>query len=361
MGFTILSVAYPLTEVGVDAPGGSEQILTMLDRHTTRSGNRSLVLAAEGSKVEGTLLASPRVDGPITEADREFARRVHRRLIMDALARYNIDLIHMQSLDFYQYMPPGSVPVLATLHLPPNWYPKEAFKIRRSNFYFHCVSASQERTCPNGERRLPYVGNGIELSHFRPGRKKNFVLALGRICPEKGFHFALDAARKANCEMILAGKVFPFADHQEYFREEIRPRLDSHRRFIGPVGLAKKRELLAQARALLIPSTVEETSSLVAMEALASGTPVIAFDSGALPEIIEHGRTGYLVENTASMAKALGKVKDLDILDCRASACTRFSAATMLSRYDAMYRQLLQRSRPQVETLIRPGVSWLVP
>ena len=102
-------------------------------------------------------------------------------------------------------------------------------------------------------------------------------MALGRICPEKGYHIALDAAARAGVPMVLAGEVFRYPAHEQYFRDEIAPRLDASRRFIGPVGLHRKRRLLSEARCLLAPSLAPETSSLVAMEALACGTPVIAF------------------------------------------------------------------------------------
>src|SRR5437868_9786880 len=131
MKLTILSVAYPLTEVGIDAVGGSEQILTLLDRSLISEGHRSLVIAAEGSKIEGTLIASPRATGRLDGSVREWGRRIHRTLIKDALSKYSIDLIHMHSLDFHSYVPAGDVPVLATLHLPPEWYPPKIFRQRR--------------------------------------------------------------------------------------------------------------------------------------------------------------------------------------------------------------------------------------
>ncbi|MGH9351176.1 MAG: glycosyltransferase, partial [Terriglobia bacterium] len=154
---------------------------------------------------------------------------------------------------------------------------------------------------------------------------------------------------------LLAGEVFPYAWHQKYFEREIVPRLDSRRRFIGPVGFGGKSRLLAHAKCLLAPSTVAETSSLVAMEALASGTPVIAFPSGALAEIVEQGRTGYLVANTEEMARAIPMTGAIDPLACRRAAEVRFSAAAMFEGYIALYRRiLLKEARPvEVQTLAR--------
>jgi glycosyltransferase involved in cell wall biosynthesis len=109
-------------------------------------------------------------------------------------------------------------------------------------------------------------------------------------------------------------------------KEEILPRLDAKRRFIGPVGFHRKKRLLTEARCLLIPSTVQETSSLIAMEAFASGTPVIAFDSSALPEIVEHGRTGYIVSNSREMARAIAAIGKIKSAECVRSALHHFSA-----------------------------------
>jgi glycosyltransferase involved in cell wall biosynthesis len=129
-----------------------------------------------------------------------------------------------------------------------------------------------------------------------------------------------------------------------FFQREIVPRLDGSRRFIGPVGFARKRRLLTAARCLLIPSLAPETSSLVAMEALACGTPIIAFPSGALPEIVEHGRTGFLVRDEQEMAEAIGAAGTLEPENCRMAARERFSIGRTIERYLELYRQLAGRA-----------------
>jgi glycosyltransferase involved in cell wall biosynthesis len=118
------------------------------------------------------------------------------------------------------------------------------------------------------------------------------------------------------------------------------PRLDGLRRFIGPVGLARKRRLLSAAPCLLVPSLAPETSSLVAMEALACGTPVVAFLSGALPDIIEPGKTGFLVRDEQEMADGVAAADSLDPDVCRQTAQQRFALEHMAQRYLAVYSQL---------------------
>lgn len=341
MNLTVLSVAYPFAAVGPDAVGGAEQVVYQLDRALTSAGHRSLVLASAGSRVTGTLVPVPEPAPPFGPASIGLAEYRHRQAIRRALATWRIDLVHMHGIDFNHYLPPPGPPVLVTLHLPPSWYPQEIFQPTRPRTFLHCVSEAQRRTCPSGARLLPEIGNGVETGAFeRRHAKRGFALAIGRICPEKGFHLALDAARSAGMPLLLCGKAFAYPGHLRFFRREIAPRLDRWRRFLGPVGFLRKRRLMAAARCLVVPSLAPETSSLVAMEALAAGTPVVAFPAGALTEIVEHGRTGFLVRDAAEMARAMEQADVINPDTCRASARARFSLDEMTSRYLELYREL---------------------
>lgn len=339
---TVLGVAFPLAPVGTDTAGGAEQVLAMLDRALVRAGHRSIVIASEGSHCAGELVATPRPLGPLDATARDRAHAHHRTAMAEVLARTRVDIVHLHGLDFASYLPPPGPAALATLHLPPEWYAPEVFALRRPRTYLCCVSASQWRRCPPAANLVGVVDNGVDLDALRPdGPRQPYALALGRICPEKGFHRALAACRLAGVPMILAGEVFPYPAHERYFRDTIVPLLDRDRRFIGPVGLREKRRLMAAARCVIVPSEVAETSSLVAMEALACGTPVITSGAGALSDIVEHGRTGYVVADETSMATALSYVHRIDPTTCRRTAEQRFSAAGMVARYLQLYRGLL--------------------
>lgn len=291
------------------------------------------------------MIETPRAGNFFDAEIQRKAQAQHRLVIEAVLRRRKVDLIHLHGIDFDRYLPPPGPPVLVTLHMPLGWYPPGALRPSRPRTDLHCVSASQQRAAPPETAFLPPIENGVPLDRPAPPvGKRRFALALGRICPEKGLHLAIDAARRAGVSLLMAGQLFPYPDHERYFREEIAPRLPGGGvRLIGPITSERKGRFLAAARCLLVPSLAPETSSLVAMEALACGTPVVAFRAGALPEIIEEGKTGFLVENVEEMAEAMKRVDALDPPLCRKIARERFSASRMTARYLALYEKLVQR------------------
>lgn len=341
MTLTVLSVAYSLAPVGPAAVGGSEQVLTAIEAALVDAGHQSIVVACEGSQVRGTLCPTPAPSPTLDDAARATALERHRIAVERAIDEWRPDIVHLHGIDFYHYLPPAGVPVLVTLHLPPGWYPPEVFTISRPDTHLHCVSSAQARACPSDAQLLPPIENGVPINsaHARVQRQP-FSIALGRICPEKGYHMAIDAAIRADVPLLLAGQVFAYAEHERYFREEILPRLDACRQFIGPIGPDVKRDLLSAAQCLLVPSLAPETSSLVAMEALSCGTPVIAFPAGALAEIIDHGETGFLVHDVTEMADAIAAVQTIDPEACRTVARERFSATRMVGEYLERYADL---------------------
>src|SRR5438874_3514356 len=335
---TILNVAYPLLSVGPDSGGGAEQILHLLERGLVRHGCRSIVVAARGSQISGELIETPAAEGEITEKIRQAARRDQLRCIEQALKRYPIDLIHFHGLDFYEYLPVSQVRKLATLHLPPAWYPHGIFDFE--DVQLNCVSESQANAAPSN-KKLPVVLNGIDTERYRSGsREKKHLMWLGRICPEKGVHIGLQVARQLDIPMVVAGPVHPFHDHEMYFTQQVEPLLDAQRRYVGSVGLDQKRALFAEAKCVLIPTLVAETSSLVAMEAISCGTPVVAFRSGALPEVIEDGVTGFIVDSQEEMAEAVRRIRNISPDTCRQQAKIRFDASRMIDDYIKLYESL---------------------
>lgn len=376
MTLTVVSVAYPFAPVTADPAGGAEQVLAQLDRALVAAGHRSVVFAVEGSSTAGELVTFTPSTGKIDDLSRAATYARLSAVLDEFLTTERVDLVHLHGVDFAAYLPGHGVPVLVTLHLPLDWYPAQALTPNREATWFNPVSADQAAgiasvqveaspprrresvhnggsTCidawsSRGDdlvrsdvKLLPPIANGIDIDMYAPTlAKQDYVLILGRVAPEKGFHDAIDAARLADVPLLAAGAVFPYAAHQRYFDQQLAPRFDATRRWLGPVHGAAKRRLLAEARCVLIPSTARETSSLVAMEALASGTPVIAYRSGALPSIVDDGVTGFLVDDVTSMAAAIERIETIDPAVCRRVACERFPLKRTTDAYLDLYHRL---------------------
>lgn len=343
MKYNVLHIAYPLAPVNNNTAGGAEQVVYLIDKALTETNNNSYIIACSGSSPHGRLIESETISEPFDDYKVEQLHRRLNKFIEEVLSINHFDIIHMHGIDFHSYIPDTDTPILVTLHLPVDWYNQDSLSSYKSNIFFNCVSRTQEGTAGNVKNLLPYIQNGIDLNLYSPGKnKEGFILSLGRICWEKGYNLSIMAAQMSGSDLILAGKVFPYYHHQKYFRESILPSInDRDIRFIDSPGINMKKELLAAAKCILIPSLVSETSSLVAMEALASGTPVIAFPSGALSEIVEHGKTGYIVNNVEEMAEAIKQVNSIDTKVCRSTAEARFDYRRMAGEYIDAYKIIL--------------------
>jgi glycosyltransferase involved in cell wall biosynthesis len=186
---------------------------------------------------------------------------------------------------------------------------------------------------------LATVYHGIDLDQIAlDAVGGDDLVILGRIHPDKGTAAAIEIARLADRALIIAG---PIQD-QTYFEELVAPHIDGKQvRYLGSVGPERRSDLLGSAHALLHPIGFDEPFGLSVVEAMAAGTPVIAYARGSMPEIIDHGRTGFLVADTAGAAAAVDAAADLDRMDIRRVAERRFSADRMVDDYLAVYESLL--------------------
>ena len=208
--------------------------------------------------------------------------------------------------------------------------------------------------------KLPWVANidnaiDLELYPFDP-RPGDGLLFLGRMSPDKGAHRAIDVARRTGRPLRIVGKCREPAE-QEYFEREIEPLLDAQIEYLGEVSHEEKCRLLSEAQALLVPIEWEEPFGLVMIEAMASGTPPIAFNRGSVPEVIDHGRTGIIVDDLAEMAAAVEHAARLDPLELRREAEQRFSPERMVDNYLAAYERHLAASGALGAPNAKPGVG----
>ena len=353
----ILYVAYPLLTVSDESAGGAEQILWTLEREMARRGAQPTVAASSGSQVSGELF----VTGEPCSLPDDFERRnrEHQDRVVEFVRDRSrqgrpLDLVHDQSGSFWPRAAEIDVPVLATLHLPRNFYSAELFSNIPENVFFNCVSQAQAQSFADLDPAV--VSNGIALDQFEPnfGPRKG-LLWLGRICEEKAPHLALEIAGGAGEPITLAGQIYPFSYHQQYFEREVRTRLEQmpSARFVAAPSAEQKRALLRESKAVLITSLAEETSSLVAMEAAASGAPVIAFRRGALPEMVSEGVTGFLVDGVEEAIEALKRIDRIDPRSCVAHARKNFSSVRMADCYQNIYADKLRQTQAQLLPILR--------
>src|SRR5205085_4159960 len=241
----VLYISYPLLTVSEESTGGAEQMLWTLEREMANRGVVTTAAASAGSKVAG----EPFVTGePCSQPD-DFERRnrEHQDRIVEFVNARSFDLIHDQSGSFWLRAAAINLPVLATLHLPRHFYPAQYFANVPENVSFNCVSESQAQSFFDLENTAGAVPNGILLERFKPNfGARSGLLWLGRICEEKGAHLALDIAARAEMPITVAGQVYPFSYHQQYYEREIAPRMQRmpSARFISSPSPEQKRKLL---------------------------------------------------------------------------------------------------------------------
>ncbi len=327
--------------------GGAEQMLWTVEREFAARGHQTAVAASDGSRVSGRLITTgvpPKETDGFEKREAEHEERTLEEIRRAEAAGEPYDIVHDQSGWFWRRAGEISTPVLATLHLPRSFYPAGAFAGLPHNLCFNCVSESQYRTFADIRAVIGAVPNGIDARRFpSPAEQRAmYVLWMGRICHEKGPHVAIDVAREACLPLVLVGDVYRFSYHETYFRRLVAPYVDRARvHYVAAPPFSEKVHYLRRARALLVTSLVDETSSLAAMEAMASGTPVVAFNRGALPEVVRDGVTGFVVNTAEEMVAALKRVGEIDAEACRKHVEEHFSATRMADDYLSVYKRVI--------------------
>lgn len=262
--------------------------------------------------------------------DPKVAEYLHISEVFEHAAEF--DLIHSH-YDFMAltYSRLVKTPLLTTIHgfSSPQILP--VYEKYRDSYF---VSISDSDRAP-GLRYLGTVYNGIDLTLY-PLRRKggNDLVFLGRIHPDKGVHLAIAVAQQCGLPLLIAGIV----QDARYFQEQVEPHLNGRIKYVGPVDVAGKNALFAQALALLHLNTIPERFGLVLAEANAAGVPVIAMDLGSCREVIAEGETGFLVADVVGAVAALARVHEIDGRLCRDRVERRFSVATMVAGYERMYQ-----------------------
>jgi len=231
------------------------------------------------------------------------------------------------------------IPVVATLHGPADAVTQEMLASLRHDLQFIAISEYQRRGFPD----LEFAGtipNAVDVEHSPfTADKEDYFLFVGRMTPDKGAHTAINVARRLGVRLILAGKVNE-GPEREYFAAEVEPYLNDEIYYRGEVDHETKVELYRRARCTLFPIQWPEPFGLVMVESLACGTPVIAMRNGSVPEVIEDGRSGFIVESEDEMVAAALRIDEIDPTDCRRAVEERFGVQAFVGAHEAAYRRL---------------------
>ena len=341
----------PLTEaVPPKLYGGTERVVSWLTEELVALGH-DVTLFASGNSITSAKLASVwpralRLDGTVRDPN-----ALHVELVEQVARRASeFDVVHFH-LDYYPFslMSRQSTPYVTTLHGRLDLPELQPIFTTFSQAPVISISDSQRRPLPQANW-IETVHHGMPERLLQPnGSVPTYLAFLGRVSPEKGLERAISVAQMCRMPLKIAAKV-DTAD-ATYFNKHIVPLLDQPGiEFIGEIDDERKPEFLSGAAALLTPIDWPEPFGLVMIEAMACGTPVVAFNRGSAPEIVEHGVTGFIVEDVTSAAGAVKQAVRLSRDGVRARFEERFTARRMAKDYLESYRTLIfgQRGRARL-------------
>ncbi|KKS11160.1 MAG: Glycosyltransferase [Candidatus Daviesbacteria bacterium GW2011_GWB1_41_5] len=255
------------------------------------------------------------------------------------IEKETFDIIHYSCAQWYApfLLSDGKTKTLTTIHV--NNLRPSAISYLFNNFpnnYIANISDSSSMSFQSYPKRKT-VYNGIDLEYFPYHNSPDDYYAwLGRIAPVKGLKEALQAAKIADVSLQASGPL----DFMEYYNKDVKPLLDAKRKLIRPLNFREKGMFLGKAKAVLMPVNWEEPFGLVAIEAMACGTPVIAFARGGLKETVVDGKTGYLVNSVEEMAEKIKQIDKIDRKKCREHVEKNFSSQVMAEKYAEYYQEI---------------------
>jgi len=357
--------------------GPIETVVYNLDKGLHELGHRSIVACSGDSQVVGEQFTT--IENSFSEycTDHTLVKQEqmlrHLVLSLQRAQRGDIDVIHMHDADMAEYMFNGvchsPVPIVMTLHVQAEdhggftrW---NETLISSSSAYFVPISEfqrSQHQGLINGQK---VIHHGIDVEDYpfnSHSSKHDYLFSIGRITLDKGQDIAIEIAKKTGSRLILAGNVqnkekdrefFKKLKHSidlvadvaqpftgsDYYEDVMKPILDSDKQiiYIGEVDSAQKKLWYQHARATLFPIQWGEPFGLVLIESMACGTPVLAFHKGSVPEIVVHGKTGFVVDSIHHMTEAVKAIHLIDPSDCRQHVKDNFSILSMAGKYSELY------------------------
>ena len=335
--------------------GGIQLIVAELAQGLAARGHQITVFCSGKSKIEGKNIVRVETSPYPTFDHVDENRTWERKQLLSVIERQNeFDVIHLNYepavmnfeiegknvnlLDLF------SVPVVLTFHnstsIPEHL---EYYRNNPLSSQNCAVFISENHRSPLSfilNSRVIY--NGIDVENFPfAGEKENYLLFLGRITPSKGILEAIEVSKKTNTPLIIVANID--SSDREFYEKEVRPRIDGKLiKYVGEADFSQKVEYLKKAKCLLFPIKWEEPFGLVMVESLACGTPVVAFRRGSVPEIIQNGINGFVVENTDEMADAIERIDTILTSECRKSVEKNFSINKMVDGYEELFKSFLK-------------------
>ena len=363
------------------AYGPIETVIYNIDKGLHKLGHRSIVACSGDSSVVGEHFTT--IENGFSEYWSKNTRKhqgqmsEHLAMSLQRAQEGDIDIIHMHDACMAEYIFEGvfksPLPIVMTLHVPAQ--DKGSFQrwneslSSSSSAYFVPISKYQRRQhrgLVNGQK---VIHHGIDVEEYpfksRTG-KQDYLFSIGRITQDKGQDKAVEIARKTGSRLILAGNVQnkasdraffkkleksidlvidadkPFIGNN-YYKKVMKPILDSGGQiiYIGEIGSEQKKLWYSHAQATLFPIQWGEPFGLVLIESMACGTPVLAFNKGSVPEIVIHGKTGFVLDSMQDMLEASKLISNINPIDCRRHIKDNFSIASMAEKYAGLYRQII--------------------
>ena len=346
----------PTNKKSIFAPGFLQSIIS---EKLVGKGHQVYMFASKDSKTKAKLIHSnlkPLVEQKNKISKKEFNNYLRYYFLKNSVEAYKmailgkLDVIHSHDYRYGIFFAElvKNIPTIITIH---DSFGKMAqANIKQineapKNVFFASISNNQRK----GAAKANYIGtiyNGIDIDSFKFNESpKDYFAIMGRIVPEKGIDVACRVAIQAKATLKIAGKYYK-GDSQKYFNKKIKPYLKNKNIvYKGLIPYDKMPEFIRNAKALLFPIKWEEPFGLVMTEAMASGTPVIAFNRGSVPEVVKHGKTGFIVKDEKQMINAIKNIDKIKRIDCRKHVEQKFSYDKMVNDYEKNYYEAIKKCK----------------
>jgi len=342
----IAQIAPPWIAVPPAGYGGTEWVVKHLCDGLAAAGHEVHLFATGDSRTPATLHALFPEQLPHVMALPGAMTSYEARHVVDAVERIramgDVDVVHdhsgFQLVAFNEFL--GLPPVLHTVHCAFDTHAYPFYEQFRHAVAYASISDYQRSQAPPGMDWAGTVYNALPVDDWPFSvEKDDYLLAFGRVSEAKGFHLAIEIARRTGRRLIMAGIVQEW--YRDYYERRVAPHVDGHQIvFEDEVSDERKRELFARAAGFLFPILWPEPFGLVMVEAMASGTPVVALRNGSVPEVVDDGATGFIRDDVDGMVEAVGRLSEIDPHVCRRVVEERFSVAAMTAGYEALYEGL---------------------